>query len=90
MHAIRPSADAYGQEIWAHFKGGSPFEIVERDDGYIDGTNSTSGYFAPFSNWPRRQKKAIRLVAAGACSTSAVEPTEWPFFCSGKGFTSMR
>jgi SAM-dependent methyltransferase len=59
---MRPKADAYGQEIWAYFKGGSPFEIVERDDGYIDGAASTASYFAPFSDWPVRQKKAIRLI----------------------------
>jgi hypothetical protein len=37
MKPITSRNDAFGQEIWACFNGGSPFEIVERDDGYIAG-----------------------------------------------------
>jgi SAM-dependent methyltransferase len=54
--------DAFGLEIWSHFNGGPPFEIVERDDGYIDVTMSTSQYFAGFRRWPDRQKQGMTFV----------------------------
>jgi predicted P-loop ATPase len=38
--------DAFGQVIWACYKGGPPFELVERDDCYIDAANSTEQYSA--------------------------------------------
>jgi len=33
---LKPEEDAFGQMIWAYYKGREVFEIVERDDGYID------------------------------------------------------
>jgi 2-polyprenyl-3-methyl-5-hydroxy-6-metoxy-1,4-benzoquinol methylase len=48
--------------MWACYKGGPPFEIVERDDGYIDAANSTGQYFAQFKDWPERQKRGMKFV----------------------------
>jgi SAM-dependent methyltransferase len=57
------SSDAFGQEMWAFFRGGSASEIVERDDGYIDSAPSAGSYFAEFAQWPRRQREAISNIS---------------------------
>jgi SAM-dependent methyltransferase len=54
--------DAYGQEIWAYFRGKESFEIVERDDGYFGVSGGSKAYFAEYKNWPEHEKKAINLV----------------------------
>jgi len=45
VKGLKPEEDAYGQEIWAFYQGREVFEIVERDDGYIDATLSPKVYF---------------------------------------------
>jgi 2-polyprenyl-3-methyl-5-hydroxy-6-metoxy-1,4-benzoquinol methylase len=62
MRQISRRNDAFGLEIWSYLNGGPPFEIVERDDGYIDAAMSTSRYFADFRRWPNRQKHGMRFV----------------------------
>jgi len=62
MKPITSRNDAFGLEMWACYKGGPPFEIVERDDGYIDAANSTGQYFAEFKDWPERQKRGMKFV----------------------------
>jgi SAM-dependent methyltransferase len=62
MRHIGRRNDAFGLAIWSYFKGGPPFEIVERDDGYIDAAMSTSRYFADFRRWPDHQKRAMQFV----------------------------
>ena len=54
--------DAYGQEVWAFFQGKKSYEIVERDDGYIDFSKGAPSYFAEFKDWPKNQKKAIKYA----------------------------
>jgi SAM-dependent methyltransferase len=61
MKPVPRDRDAYGREIWSFLKrDGEPFEIVERDDGYITAARSVEGYFADFPRWPKRQRTAIR------------------------------
>ena len=62
MERISRRNDAFGLEIWSYLNGGPPFEIVERDDGYIDAALSTSRYFDDFPRWPGRQKQAMKFV----------------------------
>lgn len=53
--------DAYGQEVWAYYNGKHKYEIVERDDGYIDCSDTMLPiYFADFKDWPELHKKAIK------------------------------
>ncbi|MFB0502312.1 MAG: hypothetical protein ACETWE_00565 [Candidatus Bathyarchaeia archaeon] len=33
---MKSEEDAFGQGLWAHYNGKESFQIVERDDGYID------------------------------------------------------
>ncbi len=60
MKKILEKHDAFGQEMWAYLKGELPYEIVERDDGYIDASQFTSLYFAEFRTWPKRQRQSMR------------------------------
>jgi SAM-dependent methyltransferase len=59
---MKPNKDAYGQEIWAYFKGKRSFEIAERDDGFIEVTSGPQSYFKEYKDWPEQEKKAIKLV----------------------------
>jgi len=54
--------DAYGQEVWAFFQGKKSYEVVERDDGYIDFSGGAPSYFAEFKDWPKIQHKAIKYA----------------------------
>jgi hypothetical protein len=44
MATLRPEIDAFGQIIHAVHNGSEAFEIVERDDGYIEAMLA-KGYF---------------------------------------------
>lgn len=59
---MKPAEDAYGQEIWAYYNGREVFEIVERDDGYIDATHGPKIYFSEYEDWHPLEKKAMELV----------------------------
>lgn len=54
--------DAYGQEIWNYFKNKNGYEIVERDDGYIDISSGPEAYFSDYADWSEHQRKAMNLV----------------------------
>ena len=58
---VAAERDAYGQEIWSCYKGISPFEIIERDDGFVD-IGSAFPYFQAFENWPQHEQEAIHLA----------------------------
>jgi SAM-dependent methyltransferase len=62
MKRLTRHQDAFGLEMRSYLEGGSPREIVERDDGYIDAARSTEQYFARFEQWPRRQQRGIAFV----------------------------
>lgn len=59
---MKISKDAYGQEIWAYFKGKKVFEIIERDDGYFDAWEGTKKYFSEYKDWDEHEKKAINFA----------------------------
>jgi len=54
--------DAYGHEMWAYFQGKNNFEIIERDDGYIDVSDLPKLYFSKYKDWPEYEKRVLRLV----------------------------
>jgi SAM-dependent methyltransferase len=55
--------DGYGQMLLAALDGRETFEIVERDDGFIDASSyGTRIYLAPFRRWPAVQRQAMRFV----------------------------
>ena len=49
-------ADAFGEML----RAGTDAEIVERDDGFIQG--STLSYFAPVRRWATVERRALRFV----------------------------
>jgi SAM-dependent methyltransferase len=59
---MKPSKDAYGQELWAYFLKRESFEIIERDDGYFEAWNGPKKYFSEYKDWPSHEKKAIEFV----------------------------
>jgi len=59
---MKLNKDAYGQEIWTHFKGKEGYEIVEREDGYFSVSSGPKTYFSQFKDWSENEKKAIKFV----------------------------
>lgn len=59
---VRPSQDAFGQEILAAHRGEEVVEILERDDGFVAASHGPIDYLAPYRAWPSHQRKAIRLA----------------------------
>jgi len=59
---MKPEQDAYGQEVWAYYNGKRSFEIVERDDGYVDVSSGSRVYFSSYEEWSPREKKAMEFV----------------------------
>ncbi len=62
VKSMDPKKDAYGQEIWAQFKGRESFEIVERDDGYFGASGGVKTYFFKYEEWQEHEKKAIKFA----------------------------
>ncbi len=63
MPKLTHTNDAYGHEIYDYLSGNfNAYEIVERDDGYIDISSGPSSYFAEYKNWISNEKKAIKLA----------------------------
>jgi SAM-dependent methyltransferase len=48
--------------LLAALDGRESFEIVERDDGFIDAAVGASLYLAPFRRWPALHRQAMRFV----------------------------
>jgi len=63
IKTLKPEQDAYGQEIWAYYKNKDSWEIVERDDKYIDAM-SPKVYFSEYEDWPIHEKRAMESVKA--------------------------
>lgn len=59
---MNPKKDAYGQQVWAYFNGEKSFEVVERDDGFVDVGMGATAYFQEYNNWPWYQKEAIKFA----------------------------
>lgn len=53
--------DVHGHTMWDAWKNGESFDLVERDDGFIDSIPGSS-YLAKFEAWPQIEKRAMRLV----------------------------
>ena len=63
MKPVPAHRDAFGHQMWAfHEGGGSPFEIVERDDGFMTAARSNASYFDDVRHWSRPERLAIRFA----------------------------
>jgi|GEM_PF-1853463 hypothetical protein len=87
IKALKPQQDAFGQMIWARYKGEEVFEVVERDDGYIDAIDS-KGYFSEYKDWSLIEQKAIRLVKEKFW-ISVVELADIRYICRRKVLMSL-
>jgi len=62
IKVMKPEEDAYGQEIWAYYKGRDSFEIAERDDGYFEASSWLKTYFSEYEHWSLSEKKSLEFV----------------------------
>ena len=58
---MKPEEDSVGQAMLAFLEKRKSFEVIEREDGYFEATN-TKMYFDDFEQWPEHEKKAIGLA----------------------------
>jgi SAM-dependent methyltransferase len=56
---MRLLEDAYGREVLDYHTHRSGYEIVERDDGYVDISSGPEAYFQPYAKWAPHMQKAI-------------------------------
>lgn len=59
---MKDSQDAYGHAMYDYLHGTGGFEIVERDDGYIDVSGGPPVYFSEYRNWPGHYTEAMKFV----------------------------
>ncbi len=59
---LLPHEDDYGNEIYDYFTRKTGYEIIERDDGYLDTSDGPLSYFAEFKEWPFCEMKAIEYA----------------------------
>jgi len=60
---LRDHQDAYGHEIMDYYLGKRDiYEVVEREDGYIDVSSGPSFYFQENENWHEIEKEAMKWV----------------------------
>lgn len=60
---LKPHEDAQGQAMYDTLHGHRAFEIIERDDGFIDvGAFGANSYIAEYPDWSPQQRKAIRYA----------------------------
>ncbi|MCD6465606.1 class I SAM-dependent methyltransferase [Candidatus Bathyarchaeota archaeon] len=58
---LKDKEDAFGHMLWAYYKGENVFEVIERDDGYIDVINPEI-YFSKYENWPQIEQEAMKSI----------------------------
>jgi SAM-dependent methyltransferase len=61
MKKLRHEEDAFGQALCAAYKGDEVFEVLERDDGFVD-SMSTKEYFSDYEAWSPIEQKAMQFV----------------------------
>lgn len=61
MDELKPREDAFGQILSGVYGGSDAFEIVERDDGYIEAITAKA-YFSEYKDWPQIEQKAMEFV----------------------------
>jgi SAM-dependent methyltransferase len=53
--------DAFGRAFKDFQRGGEPFHVIERDDGYVD-VIDVGEYFTDYGKWPAPEREAIRFA----------------------------
>lgn len=76
--------DAYGHIIWNAFNGLTSFDVVERDDGYINVSGYEKIYLAEYNQWDKCEKESIRF-AKGKCLDIGCGAGRVPLYLQKKG-----
>ena len=61
MRKLKPEEDAFGQALYAAYKGEEVSEVVERDDRFVDAMR-TRGYFSDYEDWSPIEQQAMQFV----------------------------
>jgi SAM-dependent methyltransferase len=60
---LKEQEDAHGRLILDYLEGRPSLEVVERHDGFINASGfGPEAYFAPFRQWPKPERAALRLA----------------------------
>jgi SAM-dependent methyltransferase len=59
---LKDEEDAFGHEMYDFYQGKEVWEIIERDDGYIDVSLGAQRYFSEFEDWYDNEKEAMYYV----------------------------
>ena len=60
---LNDNQDAYGHQLYDSFKGRQVIEVVERDDGLVDPSESLPKYYlSEYKDWTLRERQAARFV----------------------------
>lgn len=61
---MKNSQDAYGQQLLAQLeKQEATFEIIERDDNFIDAGSDAGRYFSEYKDWSPLEQQAITFAS---------------------------
>ncbi len=82
---IDKNKDATGHAVYDAFYGKYGFEVVEREDGYVVGGNS-SQYFDKYEKWSPHEKKAIKY-AEGEILDIGCGAGKHSLYLQSKGFS---
>jgi len=58
--------DAFGHEMYDYLKNITGWEVVERDDGYIDVSGGPKAYFSEYKHWPLYERGRVLDIGSGA------------------------
>jgi len=82
---LKDSQDAYGHQLYDFFKGRPAVEVVERDDGLIDPSETLPKYYlSEYKDWNSREKIAARYVRGRVLDVGS-GGGRWSLFLQKKG-----
>ena len=82
---MKDSQDAYGHQLYDFFKGRPVVEVVERDDGLIDPSETLPKYYlSEYKDWNPREKSAARYVRGRVLDIGS-GGGRWSLFLQKKG-----
>ena len=61
MNRLEVTWDVHGHTMWDAWKNKESYDLVERDDGFIDYIPGSS-YLANFEDWPQIERRAMGLA----------------------------
>jgi len=57
---VNPTSDVFGRALFDWAKGGTQFEVLERDDGFTQEGAGPGVYLAGFREWPACERQSVR------------------------------